>query len=95
MEARNSNVKLQKFMSKGIGFLKEGEDAYDAQRRQSRSMRFHDGASSSSSTPARRILTNTPREGTLKQRFSGQMKKKADDDALAYLDRQQIGNAFD
>lgn len=79
-------------MSKGIGFIKEGEDTEDAQRRQSRSMRFHEGASSSTkNAPTQRLFTNTPREGTLKQRFSKRLTNKADDDALAYLDRQQIG----
>jgi hypothetical protein len=95
MEARHGNAKLQKFMSKGIGFIKEGEDAEAAQRRHSRSMRFHEGTSNSTNvTPLRRTFTNTPREGTLAQRFSTRKpNKKTDDDALAYLDRQQIGNS--
>lgn len=43
------NEKMQRYLNKGIGFIKSGENADDGQRRLKRAMRFNDGAESANS----------------------------------------------
>lgn len=81
-------------MNKGIGWVKEGEDFEDAQRRQKRAMRFNDGASSSSSSvqaprPSQGpIVSNTPKIPREPRR---RQANKTSDDVLSYFDRREIG----
>jgi hypothetical protein len=88
--------KLQKYLNKGIGWVKEGEEVEDAQRRNKRAMRFNDGASSSGSVQqnAPRV---TPKSSSIFDTTKAQprprkrIQNKTDDDVLSYIDRREIG----
>jgi hypothetical protein len=86
------NEKMQRYLNKGIGFIKTGETAEDGQRRLKRAMRFNDGGDSSvnvgnTQKGIESVILNEQEPFVIHRQRKRQVNK-ADED-LSYFDRRQ------